>query len=541
MEPYTFTWIFVITLIFAFLDAYSIGANDVANSFATSVGSRSLKLWQAVCIALFTEAGGAILLGASTTDTIKNKIINPNLFAKTPELLMQGFMCALIASSTWVMFATYMGWPVSTSHSIVGAIAGVGISAYGIDTVDWTWNGMIKIIASWFISPAVAGLVAAAIFLITKYGVLRRQDSLKAGIYAIPWYFGFALSIMAFYIILKNGKYSIVSVDVDLSSGKYIVKGDWGITMAILAGIFVLIVGVCFLFVVPFFKRSLIDEEDLKWYHIFYIFAVPKQPINENLVKNLKTQFTPDEIEQAEDDAEEGLVTAEKTAVPTEDNDDHMNTSPAAIAKKAGSKVTGLLKNSLFMDVATAQGRNAAEMHAVAVRHDNKTEYLFSFLQVCTAAFASFGHGSNDVANAIGPLAATYSIWQTGKVTSKTGVEIWILIYGAVGIDLGLALYGYNIMKSLGNNLTYHSPSRGFTMEFGAALTVITASFLGLPVSTTHCITGATIAVGLCNGSMKSVNWLMFAWILFSWILTVPLAGLGAGLLFAFTTRGGRF
>ncbi|KAJ3125248.1 hypothetical protein HK098_000446 [Nowakowskiella sp. JEL0407] len=542
MQPFDFTWIFAVTVVFAFLDAYSIGANDVANSFATSVGSRSLKLYQAVLIAIFTEAGGAILLGASTTDTIKNKIINPTLFAKSPELLMQGFMCALIASSSWVMYATYMGWPVSTTHSIVGAIAGVGISAYGPSTVDWTWSGMIKIVASWFISPAVAGIIAASVFLITKYSILNAEDSLMRGIYAIPIYFGFAISVMAFYVILKNGRYSIVSVDVDLQTGKYIVKGDWGITLSVIAAIFVFVVLLGYIFAVPFFRRFLVEEEDLKWYHSFYIFAVPTQPRNPSISNHLKSQFTPDEIESAENDSiEDGIVSDNDIKVMTARDEAHMDLSPTEAFGKAGRKIKQMLNNSLFMDVATAQGRKATEIHSRAVRHDNKTEYLFSFLQVCTAAFASFSHGSNDVANSIGPLAATYSIWTTAKVELKTGVPLWILIYGAVGLDLGLALYGYNIMKSLGNNLTYHSPSRGFTMEFGAALTVITASFLGLPVSTTHCITGATLAVGLCNGSLKSVNWLMFSWILFSWLLTVPFTGTMAGLLFAFTTRGGRF
>ncbi|KAJ3124562.1 Na+/Pi symporter [Nowakowskiella sp. JEL0407] len=541
LDP-NYTWIFAITVFFAFLDAYTIGANDVANSFATSVGSRSLKLWHAVTIAIFTEAGGAILLGGSTADTIRNKIINVDLFAKQPELLMQGFMCALIASSSWVMYATYMGWPVSTTHSIVGAIAGFGISAFGPSAVDWSWSGMARIIASWLISPVLSGLIAASIFLLTKHFIMRysSSDSLQRGINAIPVYFGFALSVMLFYVILRNGRFEIVSVEVDLPTGSYIVKGNWGITMGVLAAILVVICLFGYFFIVPYFKRLLIEEEDLKWYHLFYIFAVPEQPPSD-IAKKLREQYTPDQVD----------VEANTHASSDSDSEDHtpvtltvgelMDNHPGVAFKQFYTKTQTLLRNSLFMDVATAQGRHAAEMHGLAMKYDNKTEYLFSFLQVCTAAFASFSHGSNDVANSVGPLAGSYAIWTTGKLESKTGVPIWMLIFGAASLDLGLALYGYNIMKSLGNNLTYHSPSRGFTMEFGAALTVITASFLGLPVSTTHCITGATIAVGLCNGALGSVNWRMFTWMLFSWLLTVPFTGTVAGLLFAFTTRSAHF
>ncbi|KAJ3099805.1 hypothetical protein HDU97_002731 [Phlyctochytrium planicorne] len=158
-----------------------------------------------------------------------------------------------------------------------------------------------------------------------------------------------------------------------------------------------------------------------------------------------------------------------------------------------------------------------------------------------TAAFASFSHGSNDVANALGPTAGVYQIWSTGEAKSKVDIPKWLLAFCAFGIDAGLALYGYKVMASLGNNLTYHSPSRGFAMELAAALSVVTASFLALPVSTTQCIVGATLAVGLSNGSMKAVNWNMFGWSFFSWILTLPVAGVIAGCLFALLTRGPSF
>lgn len=176
------------------------------------------------------------------------------------------------------------------------------------------------------------------------------------------------------------------------------------------------------------------------------------------------------------------------------------------------------------MDVANIQGNNLElkGIHDVPTKYDKKTEYLYSLLQVCTAMFASFAHGSNDIANAIGPISAIYAIWSTGTFGTNTAVPIWLLVYGAVALNLGLTLFGFHVMQNLGNNLTYHSPSRGFSMEMGAAITVVCASFLGLPVSTTHCITGATIGVGLCSGSVKAINWKMVSWTMFSWLVTVP-------------------
>lgn len=174
---------------------------------------------------------------------------------------------------------------------------------------------------------------------------------------------------------------------------------------------------------------------------------------------------------------------------------------------------------------------NLDEMHAAVKHYDNKTEHLFSFLQVMTAATASFAHGSNDVSNAIGPLATIFLVWNTGELSSKAPVPIWVLVYGGAAIVIGLWTYGYNIMRMLGNRLTLHSPSRGFSMEFGSAVTVVLATRLALPVSTTQCITGATVGVGLCTGSLKAVNWRMIAWIYAGWIITLPCTGIISGCL----------
>jgi solute carrier family 20 (sodium-dependent phosphate transporter) len=171
------------------------------------------------------------------------------------------------------------------------------------------------------------------------------------------------------------------------------------------------------------------------------------------------------------------------------------------------------------------------KVHAHTQHFDNKAEHLYSFLQVLTAAVASFAHGSNDVSNAIGPLSAIFLIWNTSKLSNKSPVPVWVLAYGGAAIVIGLWTYGYHIMRNLGNRLTLHSPSRGFSMELGAATTVILATRLGLPISTTQCITGATVGVGLTSGTWRSINWRMVAWIYMGWIITLPIAGIIAGCL----------
>ncbi|CAI7903320.1 unnamed protein product [Closterium sp. NIES-53] len=537
---HSYTWIFVMTMLFAFLDGYSIGANDVANSFATSVGSRSITLAQAVLIAIFTEFGGAIALGATTTKTVKDSIIKTSYFSSRPDLLMSGFLCALVSSSTWVMFATYMGWPVSTTHSIIGALIGIGISGYGFESVNWGWNdkGVAQIVTSWFVSPVLAGILAAVIYLITLHVVMKSNNSLKRGIWAIPIYFTLTTFIVSFYVVSKNGQ-TTLEIKPKSTGGSLQVTGDVGLAFGIIGAITGAMLIFCAGFLVPYFIRRLQDEETLQWYHIFIIHCTPTQPQDPKIDLWLKRAFTPHLLQDDEkrelgmevEDAEDG------------DKDDLAKPPSKNVAVRFFNKIKTLLYRSIFMDVATVQKDNhgAVQAQEVAVVYDNKTEYLYSLLQVVTASFASFSHGSNDVANALGPLAGVYQIWSEGVFTTTASVPRWMLAYSGIAIDFGLALYGYNIMRNLGNNLTYQSPSRGFCMELGAALSVITASFLALPVSTTQCIVGSTVAVGLCHGNWRAINWTMVAVAGFGWLLTLPLAATVAGLLYALLTRGPSF
>ncbi|KAG0308243.1 Na+/Pi symporter [Linnemannia gamsii] len=469
MEVHDYTFLFGIGLFFAFMDAYGIGANDVANSFATSVGSGSITLAQALIIACFMEFGGAYFLGANTTETIKGGIVDPKMYADVPELLMLTMVCALIGSSTWVLFASSRGWPVSTTHAIVGAICGAGISAFGADGVQW--SGIGKIVLSWVISPVAAGFVCSIFFLFTKHVVLKHADSFRRGLIAIPAYFGFAIMVNVFYIIFKgapdsNLKTAAIGIPVGIAREKPAV-------------------------------------------HI------------EETSQTKGEKLSADSIESGDAQANPSLVALEK--------------KENWILKKLKSTIFA----GLYHDIESKEDENVNAVHEYATKFDDDTERLFSAVQVITACFTSFAHGSNDVANAIGPLATIYYIWSHANIdVAKAPVPTWILIYGGIAIDIGLMTYGYHVMKTLGNKVTYMSPTRGFSAEMGTSITILTCSKLSLPVSSTHCITGATTAIGLLSGGgFKSLNWRLLLGVFAGWIATLPAAGVVSGVIFAFVSR----
>ncbi|GJJ79130.1 solute carrier family 20 (sodium-dependent phosphate transporter) [Entomortierella parvispora] len=514
MNPHEYTFLFVIGLIFAFMDAFGIGANDVANSFATSVGSGSITLAQALIIACFCEFGGAFLLGANTTETIKGGIVDTKLYAQTPEVLMLTMVCALIGSSTWVLFASSRGWPVSTTHAIVGAICGAGLSAFGTDGIQW--SGITKIVLSWVISPVAAGLVCSVFFLFTKHVVLKHDNSFRRGLIAIPAYFGVAITINIFYIIFKGAPKS------DLKTKSI------GIPVAIAVGTGAVVFAWCLFFLSPFLRRKIQDNEDLKWYHLFYIPFVGKR---------VKATVDQEEMAQAPFKGEKNIDSAIEVT--------EGQANPSLVALEEADKPTfakrllNMALSGLRHDINSTENATINEVHANATKFDNDTERLFSAVQVITACFTSFAHGSNDVANAIGPLATIYYIWQNANIdVSKAPVPVWILAFGGVAIDLGLMTYGYHVMRTLGNKVTYMSPTRGFSAEMGTSITILTCSKLALPVSSTHCITGATTAIGLLSGGgFKSLNWKLLLGVFAGWVATLPAAGLTSGLIFAFVSR----
>ncbi|KAL2817904.1 phosphate transporter family-domain-containing protein [Aspergillus cavernicola] len=534
MALHQFDYILALGTIFAFLDAWNIGANDVANSWATSISSRSLKYWQAMVLATVMEFAGGMGVGATVSDTIRTKVVDLDLFEGNAPLLMLGMMCALIASSTYLTFATKIGLPVSTTHSIMGGVIGMGVALVGADGVIW-WggdinSGVVQVFLAWIIAPICSGAFGAIIFLFTKYAVLLRSNPALKALYTIPVYFFVTCTLLAMLIVWKGG-----SSRIDLNNGEIAgtVVGT-GAVMAVLATIFL----------VPWIYRRVIkDDWELRPWHLLQgplvlrRGEVPPRPEGVKTIQNYYRGHKTLEELQAERAAGNDEETARKTS--GDDSASEPKAEPRALATTTEPeeqfKITGprpeggnfhpmvllwqckrFFFRGLEQDVISMQNKrniltgDLEMVHAHATHFENRAEYMFSFLQVLTASTASFAHGANDLSNAVGPYATIYSVWRHGTLEgSKTDVPYWILAFGGVSLVIGLWTYGYNIMRNLGNRITLHSPSRGFTMELGSAVTIIMATKLKLPVSTTQCITGATVGVGLCNGTWRTINWRM--------------------------------
>lgn len=412
----------------------------------------------------------------------------------------------------------------------------MGIAGYGGESVDWTWDGVIQIIVSWFLSPVLAGVIASIIYMITKYAILRQVDSVKWAFRLIPLYFFVTVFIAVLYICFKAPG----AKNSGLLTEHYV-----GIALGCAGGVTIL----TYLLLMPWLRRVVVEHEDLRFYHIPIVWFVPKRPMPKEDLER-KDSVTTETREALEDDVDNEKSAAAATTSTKKLQDDEVAEASKAVEEtednkwtlqRIKKKVLAILLHGINQDVRNLNNDRIKKIHAHAQLYEDDTEYMFSYLQVLTAIVASFAHGSNDVSNAVGPLAAVYDIWQTATVNSKSPVPIWILAYGGAAIDVGLATMGYRLMRSMGNNITYVTPSRGFSAELGASLTVLTASQLGLPVSTTHCITGAITAVGLCNGNWRAVNWKMLAFVMFGWIATLPIAGLVSGLLFAFAAYGPSF
>ncbi|KAM0206263.1 hypothetical protein ACHAPA_011823 [Fusarium lateritium] len=570
MALHQYDYIFALGTIFSFLDAWNIGANDVANSWATSVSSRSISYIQAMTLGSILEFAGSVGVGARVADTIRTKVVDIDQFESDPALLMLGMMCAIVASSLYLTVCTRIGLPVSTTHSIMGGVIGMGIALVGADGIHWAEfdkgisSGVVSVFLAWIIAPGLSGAFAAIIFMITKYGVMLRSKPVWKGLFLTPIYFGITASLLTMLIVWKGGSIKVEFNDAETAGMIVGVGAAWALIITI--------------FLLPWLYRIVIvDDWQLRWWHIpqgpllLKRPAPPAQP--EGAAGGIKDFYEghltrdeleglrragregSDEFERAQDQtSNEGKdASNENKAVSsdgTPDVSERVETKPrrSLVGPKpdgkwfSGAVMFWYLKKAFLsgvdQDIIAMQKKKSIltgdldEIHANVPHYDNRAEYLYTFMQVMTACTASFTHGANDVANAIGPYATIYQIWHTGGLEgSKSSVPVWILCFGGAGIALGIWTYGYNIMRNLGNRLTLHSPSRGFSMELGAAVTIILATRLKLPVSTTQCITGATVGVGLCSGTWRSINWRMVAWIYMGWIITLPIAGIISGCI----------
>lgn len=412
----------ILACLFGFFMAWGVGANDVANAMGTSVGSRALTVKQAIIIAMIFEFAGAYLAGGEVTSTIRKGILDPAMINNSPELLVYGMMAALLAAGTWLLIASMMGWPVSTTHSIVGALVGFAAVGISVDSVNWGKVGTI--VASWVVSPVLAGTISYGLFMSVQRLILNTSEPFKNAKKYIPIYM-FAVGFMICMVtVLKGLKHIGISLDLGLGS-----QFANALPVAAVAGIIIAMIGKQFL--------NRVKEEDI---------------------------------------------------------------SPSG---------------NRFVNV----------------------EKVFAILMVFTACAMAFAHGSNDVANAVGPLAAIAGVIQSGgEIASKSALPSWILLLGGGGIVLGLATYGFKVMATIGKKITELTPSRGFAAELGAASTVVLASATGLPISTTHTLVGAVLGVGLARG-IGALNIRVIGTIFMSWIVTLP-AGAGLAIIFFFLFKG---
>lgn len=473
--------------------------------------------------------------------------------------------------------ATRLGLPVSTTHSIMGGLIGVGFATIGGSKVNWGWGGVSQVFAAWLIAPAIAGAFSAIIFLFSKHGIMNRSNPAKKAAVSIPFYFFLTVSLIVMLIAWKGAKERI-----SLNGGEIAgtILGS-GAGVAVLSAVFL----------VPFaYRKATRKDWQLKWYHVFQGPRLLKRgevpPAPPGLENAGIPNYYPDHKTVAELDAiraanraaqpvspeEPGLdkekaLDGETDAVPTptRDCDDVVTTfdvdqAIAPVPAKARVRPEGkwftpavafyYFKQFAFrgveQDVVSAQKKHSMlsgdleKTHAHAARFDNNAEYMFSFLQILTATAASFTHGANDISNAVGPYATIYEIWRNGAIKNDP-VPYWILAFGGCALVLGLWLYGYRIMRNLGNRLTLMSPARGFSMELGTCITLVFATRLKLPVSTTQCITGAIVGVGLCNGDWRAINWRMVGWVYFGWFITLPVTAIFSGCLMGIIINAPRY
>jgi solute carrier family 20 (sodium-dependent phosphate transporter) len=586
-----YTYVFVIGTFFAMLDAFNNGANDVANAWATSVSSRSISYRQAMVFGTIFEMLGAITVGARTADTIKNGIIPNSAFKGDAGVQMLAFTCALAGASIWVMWCTRHSAHVSSTYSLISSVAGVGVATVGASKVQWGWNkgkGLGAIFAGLGMAPAIAAGFGATIFMLIKVVVHMRKNPVPWAVYTSPFFFLIAGTICTLSIVYKGSPklglnkkppYYVASVTMGVGAGLCILSALFFVPYVYARVLkrdptvkwWMFIMGPALLNrppppadmdapIVPNYAVVQHDNEDDDAStrtpdsigdDIKTVDPVTTSKSTEN-EKNLSSheQLTYAQIQaQGEAKLKERLL---KKRGPLGWAMRHLRDNPfgagemyekhniIVLFKRIPAYITCGALYGLHYDIHAAQtgiegtpeGARMKRVYANAEKYANEVEHTYSFVQILTACTASFAHGANDIGNSVGPWAVIYGAWNTGNAAqSKAPVPLWQLAVLSATISLGLITYGYNIMKVMGNKITYHSPSRGCSMEMGAAITVLLFSQFALPVSTSMCITGATVGVGLCNGTLKAVNWQRVGLLVISWIATIPIAGTIGGVL----------
>ncbi|KAL8977346.1 MAG: hypothetical protein Q9177_006658 [Variospora cf. flavescens] len=551
-----YDWILALITITFCVSSFMNGANDVANSYATSVAARTLTMPQVGVLSMVTEFVGAVALGNRVTDTIKNGIISIDRFEGNPGSLMLAMGSAELGNAAWLTIATSLGYPVSTTQTIVGSLIGVGIAADS--PVSWAWDdgSVSQVAASWAIAPLLAGCFAALVFASVKFSILERKEPFKLGMQLIPFYLAFTCAVLALFIV------------VEAPTAPSLEEFGAGKAVGIILGVFFGILALAFIFFRPYLHRRLVKQDArIKFYHIplgpllmkedpyIYYPAKADGVVVIDYYENAYTSAdsSSDNLPDSRNDSEKDVKTADSSAlekleksnplvVPTLPNriispeerflapTKHL---PIFHPSRLWSFTKYFFLQGVTRECVSHSSPHLHATHARAKKYENRVEHLFTYAQVLSAMLMSIAHGSNDVANAIGPWAATYSTYQAARVETEVPTPVWALVVAGFLLGAGFWFFGFKIIRALGNRITQMSPSRGFSMELGAAITVLLASRLGLPVSTTQCLTGATVGVALMNFDVRAVNWRQVLFIFSGWILTLPCAALISGLVMA--------
>lgn len=536
--PDDWLWMIVVGFIIAFVLAFGIGANDVANSFGTSVGAKVLTLRQACFLATVFETLGAILLGARVSDTIRKGIIDVQPYNGTEEILMMGNVAGVSGSCVWLLLATFLRLPVSATHSIVGATLGFALVAHGSNGVRWSKLGMI--IGSWFISPVLSGVVSTGIFLLIRLYILNDPDPLEPGLKFLPAFYAVTVAVNLFSIFFEGSE--LLGFDKIPLYGVFIITFGSG---------FLIAAAVHFIVVPQLRKRVIAQCKQFRSFPLqeeterepFHKVPdnIPAIEIHSAEVLNSNVSYNPNGSNLEENRV--AITTGNGNAngnlndfLPSGTND-AINSQVLSLSSSASPllKLGGSAESCSQMEMgpdgkrislSEAEKKKAREN----VQDAPETYQLFSFLQILTAVFGSFAHGGNDVSNAIGPIVALWVIARDKSVLQAAPTPIWILFYGGCGISLGLWIWGRRVIKTMGEDLTKITPSSGFCIEIGSALTVLIASNIGIPISTTHCKVGSVVFVGRVR-SKENVDWSLFRNIVLAWLGTLPASGLLSALI----------
>jgi len=482
-SPDDLLWVVVIGGFAMAYMAWGIGANDVANAFGPAFGARSLTVKQACCIAAVCEAAGAILMGGHVSDTIRKGMMDVKLYDSDDgrTLIMMGMTSVLIAAATWLLVASKLGLPVSTTHSAVGGVIALAITSKGYGSVKWSKVGMI--VASWFISPVMSAVMSCILFLTVHHLVLKHPDSLRRAKLSAPVFVFLITVVVALFTVYKGGK----GVGLHKTSAEVAIGVSIGISLV----------------------AAIVSYPFVSWWAAKISKAEAKGALPDVLQEE---GVKPDGVMGGDDSAKQSADAEKGTATDAE---------------------KGTAGETELADVTKPSPKEQEDLKAVSEQESNaeQTERLFTGFVVIIAGFFSLAHGANDVANSVGPFGAVLAAYD-GPLEKKSEIPIWVFIGAGVMIVVGLITYGIQVMRTIGNKITAMSPSKAFCVNFASTIVVLIATRAGIPVSTTHASVGAVVGVGIAQG-LRKVDWKVMAKVFLSWILTLPIVGITAGGIFA--------